>query len=99
MSVKTNGDGPAVESTKRLMAKKQTLDDAYAPPTNFLEIDVCNPLTHGLARNRFTDYEVKVKVNILIMLFSDGFTIYILQELFRPSGCKHVIMEMGLQIG
>lgn len=35
------------DATKRLMSKKQTLDDAYAAPANFLEIDVINPITHG----------------------------------------------------
>jgi len=48
--------------TKRLAPKKQTLDDAYAAPANFLEIDVSNPETHGFGRNRYTDYEVRMKV-------------------------------------
>lgn len=50
------------EATKRLQPKKQTLDDAYAIPANFLEIDVVNPVTHGVARTRFTDYEVRMRV-------------------------------------
>lgn len=50
------------DSTRRLAAKKQTLDEAYADPANFLEIDVSNPQTHGIARNRYTDYEVRMKV-------------------------------------
>ena len=49
--------------TKRLDAKKQTLDDAYAVPANFLEIDVVNPETHGVTKNqRYTDYEVRMRV-------------------------------------
>ena len=48
-------------SIKRLDFKKQTLDDAYAVPANLLEIEVSNPETHGLARTRYTDYEVKMK--------------------------------------
>lgn len=40
----------------------QTLDDAYAAPANFLEIDVINPITHGVGNKRYTDYEVKMKV-------------------------------------
>lgn len=51
------------EATKRLHVKKQTLDDAYAAPANFLEIDVCNPITHGVAKKRYTDYEVRMKVS------------------------------------
>ena len=44
-------------------SKKQTLDDAYAVPANFLEIDVINPITHGVANKRYTDYEVRLKVH------------------------------------
>nr|ACO10469.1 Sorting nexin-12 [Caligus rogercresseyi] len=52
------------DATKRLTSKKQTLDDAYAAPANFLEIDVINPITHGIASKRFTDYEVRMKTNL-----------------------------------
>ena len=55
-------DLPKAE-TKRLAPKKQTLDDAYAPPSNFLEIDVSNPETHGFGRNRYTDYEIRMRVS------------------------------------
>ena len=58
-------DLPKAE-TKRLAPKKQTLDDAYAPPSNFLEIDVSNPETHGFGRNRYTDYEVRMRVRAYI---------------------------------
>lgn len=50
------------DATRRLNVKKQTLDDAYAAPANFLEIDVINPITHGVAKKRYTDYEVRMKV-------------------------------------
>lgn len=52
------------QDTKRLESKKQTLDDAYAAPANFLEIDVVNPETHGIAKKRYTDYEVRMRVGI-----------------------------------
>ena len=52
----------SVEATRRLHTKKQTLDDAYAAPANFLEIDVINPITHGIAKKRYTDYEVRMRV-------------------------------------
>lgn len=55
------------EATRRLQSKKQTLDDAYAAPANFLEIDVANPITHGIARTRYTDYEVKMRVRNFII--------------------------------
>ena len=55
---------PTIEATRRLNVKKQTLDDAYAAPANFLEIDVINPMTHGVAKKRYTDYEVRMRVII-----------------------------------
>lgn len=55
------GDIPT-EATRRLQSKKQTLNDAYAAPANFLEIDVINPVTHGAARTKYTDYEVQMRV-------------------------------------
>jgi hypothetical protein len=52
----------AADATRRLNVKKQTLDDAYAAPANFLEIDVVNPITHGVGKKRYSDYEVRMKV-------------------------------------
>lgn len=52
-----------VDATRRLNVKKQTLDDAYAAPANFLEIDVINPITHGVSKKRYTDYEVRMRVS------------------------------------
>lgn len=55
-------DGTA-DATKRLHVKKQTLDDAYAVPANFLEIDVVNPMTTITpGKKRYTDYEVRMRV-------------------------------------
>ena len=59
-----SGEEDIKTETKRLVAKKQTLDDAYAAPANFLEIDVSNPETHGFGRNRYTDYEVRMRVSV-----------------------------------
>lgn len=55
------------DSTRRLVSKKQTLDDAYAAPANFLEIDVVNPITHGVGNKRYTDYEVRMRVRFDIL--------------------------------
>lgn len=49
-------------ATQRLVPRRQTIEDAYSPPANFLEIDVCNPLTHEDGKDRFTDYEVSLRV-------------------------------------
>ena len=48
---------------QQAMAGKQTLEEAYGEPANFLEIDVCNPQTHGFGRGRYTDYEVHTRVS------------------------------------
>ncbi|XP_071957283.1 sorting nexin-12-like [Antedon mediterranea] len=58
--------------TKRLNVKKQTLDDAYAAPANFLEIDIVNPETHGFAKNRYTDYEVRMRSNLPIFKLKES---------------------------
>lgn len=59
-------DGTA-DATRRLNVKKQTLDDAYAVPANFLEIDVVNPLTTMAAgKKRYTDYEVRMRVSNVV---------------------------------
>lgn len=51
------------DATARIQPRKQDLEDAYAPPANFLEIDVLNPETHGIGNKRFTDYELRMRVN------------------------------------
>ena len=54
-------DGPV--DTRRIVPKKQTINEAYAEPGDTLEIDVGDPQVHGFAKNRYTDYEVKTKVS------------------------------------
>ncbi|KRZ84288.1 Sorting nexin-12 [Trichinella sp. T8] len=56
-----------ISSTLRLPTKRQTLDEAYAPPANFLEIEVCNPITHGVGKNRYTDYDIRMKAGLFIL--------------------------------
>ena len=60
------------DATKRLSSKKQTLDDAYAMPANFLEIDVINPITHGVGNKRYTDYEVRMKTNLPVFRIKES---------------------------
>ena len=60
-----SGTGAVEPTTKRLETKRQTLDDAYSVPANLLEIEVTNPEIHGFGRNRYTDYEIKMKVSLL----------------------------------
>merc|ERR1712117_759232 len=52
------------DATKRLQSTKQSLDDAYSPPANFLEIEVTSPRTHGVGNKRFADYEVRMRTNL-----------------------------------
>lgn len=53
-----------VADTRRLNSKPQDLTDAYGPPSNFLEIDVYDPQTIGVGRNRYTTYEVRMRVSV-----------------------------------
>ncbi|ODQ78932.1 hypothetical protein BABINDRAFT_9150 [Babjeviella inositovora NRRL Y-12698] len=50
------------QSTSKLTRKK--LDDIYAEPENFLEIEVRNPLTHTSGGNTYTDYEIICRTNL-----------------------------------
>ena len=65
-------------TTKRLETKKQSLDDAYAAPANLLEIEVTNPENHGFGRQRYTDYEIRMRVRLSVLVcfcvlnYSDG---------------------------
>ncbi|KAG5673829.1 hypothetical protein PVAND_003843 [Polypedilum vanderplanki] len=52
-------------SISRLHTKKQSLDDMYSAPANFLEIDVLNPQTTIVqGKKKFTDYEIRMKTNL-----------------------------------
>ena len=66
----TENPAAAEPTTKRLDVKRQTLDDAYSIPANLLEIEISNPEIHGFGRNRFTDYEVKMKVSLVAVLWN-----------------------------
>ncbi|CAB1337229.1 unnamed protein product, partial [Coregonus sp. 'balchen'] len=63
---------PTVADTRRLNSKPQDLTDAYGPPSNFLEIDVYDPQTIGVGRNRFTTYEVRMRTNLPIFKLKDS---------------------------
>lgn len=53
------------QSISRLATKKQSLDDMYSAPANFLEIDVINPQTTIVAgKKKFTDYEIRMRVSV-----------------------------------
>nr|XP_046148132.1 sorting nexin-3-like isoform X1 [Oncorhynchus gorbuscha] len=61
-----------IADTRRLFSKPQNLNDAYGPPSNFLEIDVSNPETVGVGRTRFTTYEIKLKTNLPIFKLKES---------------------------
>lgn len=75
-----------VDATRRLNVKKQTLDDAYAAPANFLEIDVINPITHGVGKKRYTDYEVRMRVSDVH--FASNIFLYNAERPSRTSGMR-----------
>lgn len=58
--------------TSRLDAKPQSLNDAYAVPANFLEIDITNAQTHGVGKKRYTDYEVRMKTNLPVFKLKES---------------------------
>lgn len=44
--------------------RHETVEDMYGVPENFLEVEVRNPLTHGVGRKMYTDYEIITRTNI-----------------------------------
>ena len=75
----------AQPTTARVSIRPQTLREAYDPPANVLEVDVVNPETHGVAKNRYTDYEVRLKViwNILNHLKTKDYSLFPLEKTFE----------------
>lgn len=64
MSVSSAPTTAAAQSTTaRVSIRPQTLREAYDPPANVLEVDVANPETHKVGNKRYTDYEVRLRVN------------------------------------
>ncbi|KZM20500.1 transporter [Ascochyta rabiei] len=45
-------------------ARQQSFEELYGPPENFLEIEVRNPMTHGVGRGMYTTYEIVMRTNI-----------------------------------
>jgi len=43
---------------------EQSAEERYGIPENFLEIEVRSPITHGIGRKQFTDYEIVCRNNI-----------------------------------
>merc|ERR1719219_1048967 len=68
----TNTDTMSQDGTKRIQPKRQTLDDAYSPPANFLEIILSDPITHGDNRTRWTDYKVEMRTNVPVFKVKDA---------------------------
>lgn len=52
----------------RLDYSAQTQDDRYSLPENFLEIEVCNPITLGEGSSRYVSYEIHVSVRTVFHL-------------------------------
>lgn len=47
-----------------LNQRRETPEDMYGVPENFLEVEVINPQTHGYGRKMYTDYEIVTRTNI-----------------------------------
>lgn len=48
----------------RMAGRPQTFDEMYSVPESFLEIEIRNPMTHGIGRKMYTDYEIVCMTNI-----------------------------------
>lgn len=70
-------------TTKRLEPKKQSLDDAYAAPANLLEIEVAEPENHGFGRQRYTDYEIRMRVSLTATVSAEAAKVACLQSRSR----------------
>lgn len=44
--------------------RPQTAEEMYGAPENFLEIEVCNPITHSSGRSKYTTYDIHLATNI-----------------------------------
>lgn len=44
--------------------RSQVVEDMYAVPENYLEIEVRDPRTHDFGRKMYTDYEIMCRTNI-----------------------------------
>ncbi|ODV83926.1 hypothetical protein CANARDRAFT_202142 [[Candida] arabinofermentans NRRL YB-2248] len=50
---------------KPIKEHKQTFDELYGEPENFLEVEVIKPVTHGnKSSSMYTDYEIVCRTNI-----------------------------------
>ncbi|PWN53423.1 Phox-like protein [Violaceomyces palustris] len=47
-----------------LNQRRETAEEMYGVPENFLEVEVRNPMTHGFGRKMYTDYEIVTRTNI-----------------------------------
>ena len=53
-----------VDDTKIPTNEPESKPPPFDIPSNFIEIQVKNPQTHGIGNNRYTDYEIDLKVFI-----------------------------------
>lgn len=58
------------ESSRPLSKLTVQFDEMYAVPESFLEIEVRNPMTHGIGRKQYTDYEIVCMVSSLNALLA-----------------------------
>ncbi|GHJ90008.1 hypothetical protein NliqN6_6410 [Naganishia liquefaciens] len=52
------------DAGRAIIGRGQTFEEMYAPPENYLEVEVGNPQTHGTGRKMYTDYQIITKTNI-----------------------------------
>jgi hypothetical protein len=81
------------QSICRLATKKQSLDDMYSVPANFLEIDVINPQTTIVAgKKKFTDYEIRMRVSFHF-LFDEIFCCFVVVPRKHPISSRGALLS------
>ncbi|UJR31528.1 hypothetical protein I4U23_019017 [Adineta vaga] len=56
----------------RLPVQQHASENSYEPPDNFLEVEIVNPITHGLGGNRYTDYEIRTRTKLPVFRLKDS---------------------------
>ncbi|KAF0988121.1 hypothetical protein HZS_6652 [Henneguya salminicola] len=58
-------------NTNRIETPNQDITDAYAQPSDYLRIEIKDPITHITNGKKFTDYCVSTKTNMSIFKFKE----------------------------
>lgn len=60
-------------------------DEMYSVPESFLEIEIRNPMTHGIGRKMYTDYEIVCMVREFYF-FGGGEVVFLAKQIHLQNG-------------